>query len=99
MAINVYGEGDVSGYYIVTNGGNERVSLKGTIENWTDKFEGAITFYEFDEAKDDYTGFYFQGDLTKEYNRSGSFTGYCIDGRYKNGSDISWPFRENANNY
>jgi len=92
MAINVYGEGDVSGYYIVTNGGNERVSLKGTIENWTDKFEGAITFYEFDEAKDDYTGFYFQGDLTKEYNRSGSFTGYCIYGRYKNGSDISWPF-------
>ncbi len=93
MAFNINEEGKVSGYYIVTDGDSERVLLKGTVTNWPDKHEGQISLFEFDEAKNDYTGLYFQGDLTIEYSQNGSFAGYSINnGRYKDAADIDWPF-------
>ena len=93
MAFNINEEGKVSGYYIVTDGDSERVLLKGSVTGWPDKHEGQISLFEFDEAKNDYTGLYFQGDLTIEYSQSGSFAGYSINnGRYKDASDIDWPF-------
>jgi len=93
MALNINEEGKVSGYYIVTDGDSERVLLKGSVTNWPDKHEGQISLFEFDEAKNDYTGLYFQGDLTIEYSQSGSFAGYSINnGRYKNAADIDLPF-------
>lgn len=93
MAFNINEEGKVSGYYIVTDGDSERVLLKGAVTNWPDKHEGQISLFEFDEAKNDYTGLYFQGDLTIEYSQSGSFAGYSINnGRYKDAADIDWPF-------
>ena len=92
MAINITDEGKATGYYIVTNGANERVILEGTVTDWADKHEGEISLYEFDEAKNEYTGYYFQGNLTIEYSQSGAFAGYSIDGTYKNGSNINWPF-------
>ena len=93
MAFNINEEGKVSGYYIVTDGDSERVLLKGSVTNWPDKHEGQISLFEFDEAKNDYTGLYFQGDLTIEYSQSGSFAGYSINnGRYKDAADIDWPF-------
>jgi hypothetical protein len=93
MAFNINEEGDVSGYYIVPKGSRERVSLKGSVTGWPDKHEGEISLFEFDEAKNEYTGFYFHGDLTIEYSQSGSFAGYSINnGRYKNAADIDLPF-------
>ena len=93
MAFNINEEGKVSGYYIVTDGDSERVLLKGSVTGWPDKHEGQISLFEFDEAKNDYTGLYFQGDLTIEYSQSGSFAGYSINnGRYKDAADIDWPF-------
>ena len=93
MAFNINEEGKVSGYYIVTDGDSERVLLKGSVTNWPDKHEGQISLFEFDETKNDYTGLYFQGDLTIEYSQSGSFAGYSINnGRYKDAADIDWPF-------
>ena len=93
MAFNINEEGKVSGYYIVTDGDSERVLLKGSVTGWPDKHEGQISLFEFDEAKNDYTGLYFQGDLNIEYSQSGSFAGYSINnGRYKDAADIDWPF-------
>lgn len=92
MALNINEEGKVSGYYIVTNGANVRVSLKGNVTNWPDKYEGEISLFEFDAAKNEYLGYVFQGDLTIEYSQSGSFAGFRINGRYTNAADIDWPF-------
>lgn len=93
MAFNINEEGKVSGYYIVTDGDSEKVLLKGSVTGWPDKHEGQISLFEFDEAKNDYTGLYFQGDLNIEYSQSGSFAGYSINnGRYKDAADIDWPF-------
>ena len=93
MAFNINEEGDVSGYYIVPKGNRERVSLKGSVTGWPDKHEGEISLFEYDESKNEYTGFYFHGDLTIEYSQSGSFAGYSINnGRYKNAADIDLPF-------
>ena len=93
MAFNINEEGDVSGYYIVPKGSRERVSLKGSVTGWPDKHEGEISLFEYDESKNEYTGFYFHGDLTIEYSQSGSFAGYSINnGRYKNAADIDLPF-------
>ena len=92
MAININDDGNVSGYYVVTDGDSERVSLKGSVRDWPDKFEGVITLHEFDESKNDYTGFYFVGSLLIDHSQSGSFAGYTIKGRYRNDPDIAWPF-------
>lgn len=92
MALNINDNGNASGYYIVTNGANERVLLKGSVTNWADNQEGEITLYEYDEAKNSKTGYYFKGDLRIEYSDRGSFAGYSINGTYKNGSNVNWPF-------
>lgn len=91
MALNITEEGMVSGYYIVTNGANVQVSLRGSVANWPDKYEGGIHLYEYDETKNDYTGYFFEGDLSIEYSQRGSFAGFVITGSYKD-AIINWPF-------
>ena len=93
MALNIDDNGNVSGYYIVTNGANEPVLLRGQISDWANTHEGEIILYEFDRAKNSKTGYYFQGDFNVEYSNRGTFAGYSMSGSYTNAEDIDWPFK------
>ena len=90
MALNIDGVGNASGYYIVTNGANERVLLKGSLTNWADG-EGKIKLLEIDETGNNSTGYYFQGVLRLKYTDRGTYAGYSMSGVYKS-NNISWPF-------
>lgn len=91
MALNIDGIGNTSGYYIVTNGANKRVPIKGALTNWADG-KGEIRLLEYDEAKNDHTGYSFQGVLRLKHTERGTYAGYSMSGSYKKAADINWSF-------
>ncbi|MBR2237437.1 MAG: hypothetical protein IJ887_06130 [Prevotella sp.] len=92
MSLGIENDGNVTGYYYVTNGENKPVELSGQVEEWADNLQGNITLYEFDSATHKATGYYFQGFLSIEHSELGRFAGYSIEGYYKNSDKINWPF-------
>lgn len=79
----------VSGTYVVRNGANQTVYLKGSYN----EDNSSVTIYEYD-AYDRKTGYYFTGSLrAKNSNETHRHGGYSFEGRYKkNGTKVNWAF-------
>lgn len=79
----------VSGTYVVRNGANQTVYLKGSYN----EDNSSVTIYEYD-AYDRKTGYYFTGSLrAKNSNETHRHGGYSFEGWYKkNGTKVNWAF-------
>ena len=90
MQLTFYDDETVHGSYIVVNGANENVSLKGLY----DETNGIIMLYEYD-VQGRKTGYYFTGTCRLIYSEiTYRCIGYILDGRYKkNGTKVNWPFK------
>lgn len=88
MNLNVHDDNSVGGTYIVRNGANQTVYLKGSYN----EDNSSVTIYEYD-AYDRKTGYYFTGSLRANNSNDTHRRSYSFGGRYKkNGTKVNWAF-------
>lgn len=90
MELSFYNNQTVYGSYIVINGADRNVTLKGLYDERSE----SIVLYEYgDNGRK--TGYYFVGSLSIIYSEvTYRCVGYVLNGHYKkDGTKVNWPFK------